>query len=111
MVARLDPHLIDHGFVFGCLRGLQRHLGAVLKHGRGVGHRLIQPKAIEGIAKIIMLADVAFGLLAVVTLQPKPELFKLAQQPLAGEAIIDRLIAGMHQIHESLQIRCRPPFI
>ena len=111
MIAGLRPHLIDHGLVFLGLRGLQAFLPRP-EDRAGIGHRVIQPQAIEIIAQIIVMADVLLRLPAAVRLQPEPHPLVEPQQAHPRKAVIHGVVLGqLHQIHQRLQIRGRPPAV
>ena len=107
VIARLHAHAVDHRGVFARLRGLEAFL-PIGKQRRGIGHAVIQPKAVEVIAQIVMRRDILFCAAFGVGLHPEPQLFKQPHHSHAGEAVVDIVVALMHQIHKSHQIGTGP---
>ena len=108
MIPGLCPHLVDQAFVFADLRLLQAFL-ASLEEGRGIGHRIVKPQAVEIIAQIIVIADVLSGLRLGIRLQPEAHPLVSPHKAHAGIPVIDAFVVFVDQVHEGLQIRRGPP--
>ena len=108
MVALFGPHLVDHTGVFGSLGGLSAFLTR-FKDRRRIGHRIIQPKTVEFIPKVVVITDVFACLRFRVALHPETHTFVKLDQFLCREPVIDVFSIIMHEVHHGHKIRRSPP--
>ena len=88
--ARWQRQLVEDALVLGILRLRERQPGVAAEQRAGVGHRVIEPQPVEGIAQVVVGMDVATRACPAVASQQVAKPVDEARQPVAE----DRLVKG-----------------
>lgn len=106
-MSRLQVHHPRQSGVLGAL-GVQQRLSRRLETRRGIGHRRVQPRAIEGVAQVIVGMDIAARSTAAVTIQSMPDPVDQLHQGIAIEQASNMVVVVDQRLQQDHQVRRVP---